>query len=188
MHAAVCGVSEPENDSDATGAAAAGAEDPAADDPGAERLCLGSPALRCLAAMAVLGHCCSPGPALWALLVAQEKESSASQQQQAQRVFSSRSLEEEEEKDPFCRDRWVDKYMSWPLLNRKAACRVVEDLANELLRVCQMLSNNDFMSQLQTSVWLGSFQEGVGPRGEEQFVYRLLVPLDHPLGTPSTWS
>jgi len=93
-----------------------------------------------------------------------------------------RSLEEEEEKDPFHREGDVDKYMSWPLPNSKAACRVVEDLVNELLCVRQMLSNSDFMPQLQTPVRLGSFQEGVRHCGEEQFVYRLLVPLEPPPG------
>jgi len=59
---------------------------------------------------------------------------------------------------------------------------VVKVLVNELLCVCEMLSNSDFMPQLQTPVSLGSFQEVVDPCEEAQFVYRVLVPLEPPPG------
>nr|XP_009939008.1 PREDICTED: inositol 1,4,5-trisphosphate receptor-interacting protein-like 1 [Opisthocomus hoazin] len=104
-----------------------------------------------------------------------------SRQASSSKHSGSRSLEEEEEKDPFHRDRWVDNYTPWQLLNRKTACRVVEDLANELLRVCQKLSNKDFMPRLQAPVGLGSFQV-MDPQGDKHYVYRLLVPLEPPPG------
>ncbi|NXS77170.1 IPIL1 protein, partial [Pandion haliaetus] len=60
-------------------------------------------------------------------------------------------------------------------------CTVVEDLVNDLLCVCRILSGNDFTPRLQPAVGLGGFREGQSAR-EEDLVYRLLVPLTPPPG------
>ncbi|XP_075283270.1 inositol 1,4,5-trisphosphate receptor-interacting protein-like 1 [Opisthocomus hoazin] len=94
----------------------------------------------------------------------------------------SRSLEEEEDgEDPLHMDRFADEYTSWPLPNREKECEEVEELVNSLLLVCQILNNN-FMPWLQVPVGFGGFQEDVCASGEDQFVYRLLVPLEPPTG------
>ncbi|XP_009482334.2 inositol 1,4,5-trisphosphate receptor-interacting protein-like 1 [Pelecanus crispus] len=100
---------------------------------------------------------------------------------------SSRSLEEAEEEEaeegeePLHMDRFLNEYRSWALPSRRRRCMVVEGLVNELLRVCQMLSGNGFMPQLQPAVRVGSFREGRNARGGH-LVYRLLVPLKPPRG------
>ncbi|NXU28725.1 IPIL1 protein, partial [Thalassarche chlororhynchos] len=60
-------------------------------------------------------------------------------------------------------------------------CTVVEELVNELLGVCRILSGNDFMPRLQPAVGVGSFLEGWNVC-EDDLVYRLLVPLKPPPG------
>nr|XP_009935894.1 PREDICTED: uncharacterized protein LOC104332194 [Opisthocomus hoazin] len=93
----------------------------------------------------------------------------------------SRRLEKEEEEGSLHMDSFLDEYMSWRVPKRKVACRVVETLAKELIRVCQKLSKNDFMPRLQAPVGLGSFQV-MDPQGDKHYVYRLLVPLEPPPG------
>ena len=94
----------------------------------------------------------------------------------------SRSLEEEEDgEDPLHMDRFADEYTSWPLPNRQKECEEVEELVNSLLLVCQILNNN-FMPWLQVPVGLGGFREDVDACGQDEFVYRLLVPLEPPTG------
>ncbi|XP_065694443.1 inositol 1,4,5-trisphosphate receptor-interacting protein-like 1 [Patagioenas fasciata] len=93
------------------------------------------------------------------------------------------SLEEEveEEEDPFYMDRFPGEYPLWPLPYRKETCTVVEDLVNDLLCVCRVLSGNEFMPRLQPAFGLGGFLESQSALGED-FVYRLLVPLKPPPG------
>ncbi|NXO61128.1 IPIL1 protein, partial [Aramus guarauna] len=60
-------------------------------------------------------------------------------------------------------------------------CPVVEELVNDLLCVCRTFSGNDFMPRLQPAVGVGGFLEGWNV-SEEDFFYRLLVPLKPPPG------
>ncbi|XP_010291236.1 PREDICTED: inositol 1,4,5-trisphosphate receptor-interacting protein-like 1 [Phaethon lepturus] len=69
--------------------------------------------------------------------------------------------------------------MLWPLPNRQRVCRIVEELVNELIYVCQTLAGNDFMPQ--PAVRLGGFLEGWNAC-DEDLVYRLFVPLKPPPG------
>ncbi|XP_065694434.1 uncharacterized protein [Patagioenas fasciata] len=96
---------------------------------------------------------------------------------------SSGSLEEEveEEEDPFYMDRFLWEYLWWPVPNREETCTVLEDLVNDLLSVCRVLSGNDFMPRLQPAFGLGVFLESQNAR-EEDLIYRLVVPLKPPPG------
>ncbi|NWI35093.1 IPIL1 protein, partial [Sula dactylatra] len=60
-------------------------------------------------------------------------------------------------------------------------CTMVEELVNDLLWVCRILSGNDFTPRLQAAVGVGGFLQGRNAR-EEDLVYRLLVPLKPPPG------
>ncbi|NXC68715.1 IPIL1 protein, partial [Anhinga anhinga] len=60
-------------------------------------------------------------------------------------------------------------------------CMMVEELVNDLLGICQILSGNGFMPQLQPAVGVGGFLQGRNTP-EEDLVYRLLVPLKPPPG------
>ncbi|NWY58001.1 IPIL1 protein, partial [Chionis minor] len=58
---------------------------------------------------------------------------------------------------------------------------VVEELVNDLLCVCRILSSNDCVPQVQPAVGVGSFRQGWSSC-EEDLVYRMLVPLKPPPG------
>ncbi|XP_064316011.1 inositol 1,4,5-trisphosphate receptor-interacting protein-like 1 [Phalacrocorax carbo] len=100
---------------------------------------------------------------------------------------SSTSLEEEEEEeeeegdDPLHMDRFLHECTSWPLRKRQRECTMVEELVNNLLRVCRILCGNGFTPRLQPAVGVGGFLKGWNGR-EEDLVYRLLVPLKPPAG------
>ncbi|XP_065694427.1 inositol 1,4,5-trisphosphate receptor-interacting protein-like [Patagioenas fasciata] len=91
------------------------------------------------------------------------------------------SLEEKVEEDPFYMDSFPGAYPLWPVPNREETCTVVEDLVNDLLSVCRVLSGNDFMPRLQPAFGLGGFLESQSALRED-FVYRLVVPLKPPPG------
>ncbi|NXO61127.1 IPIL1 protein, partial [Aramus guarauna] len=58
---------------------------------------------------------------------------------------------------------------------------VVDELVDELLRICRMLSRNSFMPRLKPAVGVGSASEGLSACGDDA-VYCLLVPLKPPRG------
>ncbi|NWQ93843.1 IPIL1 protein, partial [Burhinus bistriatus] len=58
---------------------------------------------------------------------------------------------------------------------------MVEELVDQLLRVCRKLSWNSFMPRLKPVIGVGSTLRGWSPC-EEDAVYRLLVPLKPPRG------
>ncbi|XP_074004874.1 inositol 1,4,5-trisphosphate receptor-interacting protein-like 1 [Numenius arquata] len=88
--------------------------------------------------------------------------------------------EEEDGEEPLQMYRFLDKHPSWPLPDREGVCLMVEELVNDLLCACRILSSNSFVPWLQPAVSLGGFAEGWIPG--EDFVYRLLVPLKPPPG------
>ncbi|XP_009889010.1 PREDICTED: inositol 1,4,5-trisphosphate receptor-interacting protein-like 1 [Charadrius vociferus] len=89
--------------------------------------------------------------------------------------------EYEEEEEPLHIYRFLDEYTSWPLPNRQRICTLVEELVNDLLCACRILSSNNFMPRVQPAVGVGGVLEGWSAFGEE-LVYRLLVPLKPPPG------
>ncbi|NXN37192.1 IPIL1 protein, partial [Rhinoptilus africanus] len=58
---------------------------------------------------------------------------------------------------------------------------MVEELVDELLRVCHKLSRNSFMPRLMPVIRVGSTLRGWSPC-EQDAIYRLLVPLEPPRG------
>ncbi|XP_074004888.1 inositol 1,4,5-trisphosphate receptor-interacting protein-like 1 [Numenius arquata] len=92
--------------------------------------------------------------------------------------------EEEEEEDgeePLQMYRFLDEHPSWPLPRKQRRCMAVEHVVSDLLCACRILSSNSFMPLLQPAVSVGGYREGWSA-GEEDLVYRLLVPLKPPPG------
>ncbi|XP_072193530.1 inositol 1,4,5-trisphosphate receptor-interacting protein-like 1 [Excalfactoria chinensis] len=77
--------------------------------------------------------------------------------------------------------RFYYEFSIWPLKTRRHMCKVVEDLVDELLTVCQILPQSYFMPQLQPAVGVGVGFENTRPEGNH-VVYRMLVPLKAPPG------
>ncbi|XP_014807062.1 PREDICTED: inositol 1,4,5-trisphosphate receptor-interacting protein-like 1 [Calidris pugnax] len=89
--------------------------------------------------------------------------------------------EEEEEDEPLDMYRFLDEHPLWPQPDREEGVgTMLEELVNDLLCVCRILSSNSFMPWLQPAVSMGGF---AGAQAlSEDFVYRLLVPLKPPPG------
>ncbi|XP_074005692.1 inositol 1,4,5-trisphosphate receptor-interacting protein-like 1 [Numenius arquata] len=67
------------------------------------------------------------------------------------------------------------------LLDLSESFMKVEELVDDLLRICQKLSRNSFMPRLRPVVGVSSTLRGWSPC-EEDAIYRLLVPLSPPRG------
>ncbi|XP_075357786.1 LOW QUALITY PROTEIN: uncharacterized protein LOC142409913 [Mycteria americana] len=68
-----------------------------------------------------------------------------------------------------------------PLLDQLEPFPMVEEMVDELLRICRKLSRNTFMPRLRPAIGAGIAFEGRSPH-ESDAVYRLLVPLQPPHG------
>lgn len=77
--------------------------------------------------------------------------------------------------------RFYPEFSIWPLKSRRNKCKVVEELIDELLSVCQTVPQDYFMPRLQPAIGVGVGFEGRGPDGCYT-VYRMLVPLKAPPG------
>ncbi|XP_074442897.1 inositol 1,4,5-trisphosphate receptor-interacting protein-like 1 [Larus michahellis] len=90
--------------------------------------------------------------------------------------------EEEEGEEPLHISRFLDECPLWPLTNRQGGvCVVVEQVVNDLLCFCRILSGNAFMPRVQPVVGVGTFRDSQSADGGD-LVYRLLVPLKPPPG------
>ncbi|NXT31102.1 IPIL1 protein, partial [Pelecanoides urinatrix] len=58
---------------------------------------------------------------------------------------------------------------------------MVEELVDEILYICRILSRNSFKPRLKPAIRVGIAFKGWSPR-EEDIVYCLLVPLEPPPG------
>ncbi|XP_072193461.1 uncharacterized protein [Excalfactoria chinensis] len=77
--------------------------------------------------------------------------------------------------------RFYYEFSIWPLKTRRHMCKMVEDLVDELLTICQILPQSYHMPQLQPAVGVGVGLEHTSPEGNH-IVYRMLVPLKAPPG------
>jgi len=94
--------------------------------------------------------------------------------------------EEDDNDDDDCGDVWdlgrcvADRIQS-PVSCRVDACKLVEELVDELLTACQRLSRRNFKPRLQPAIRVGCVYEGWSAR-QDNVLYRLLVPLLSPPG------
>ncbi|XP_066846876.1 inositol 1,4,5-trisphosphate receptor-interacting protein-like 1 [Anser cygnoides] len=85
---------------------------------------------------------------------------------------------EEDPNDILDACRFVNGYLQWPVRNLEETCKLVEELVDKLLCVCQMLPRSKFMPRLQPPIGVGSTFSPT----ENTTIYRLLVPLNPPPG------
>ncbi|XP_059675920.1 inositol 1,4,5-trisphosphate receptor-interacting protein-like 1 [Gavia stellata] len=75
----------------------------------------------------------------------------------------------------------VGRVLSSRLLDLPESFVMVEELVDELLRICRKLSRNTFMPQLKPAIGVGSALESWSPHKHDA-VFCLLVPLKPPRG------
>ncbi|KAI6075096.1 Inositol 1,4,5-trisphosphate receptor-interacting protein-like 1 [Aix galericulata] len=95
--------------------------------------------------------------------------------------ISGSKEDDDTEKDPngiLDAHRFVSGYLQWPVRSLEETYKLMEELVDKLLSVCQILSRNKFMPQLQPAIGVGSASS---PTGNDT-IYHLLVPLKPPLG------